>query len=272
MIFCPLFSGSSGNALFVQYGSTRLLIDAGKSGRMLEEALNMVGVDPATLDAILITHEHVDHIAGAGVMCRKYHIPVYANDATWSAMAGKFGKVPDGMRHIFETGNDFYLGDFGIQPFAIPHDAASPVGYRLWGGNVSISTATDLGYFPREVRDAVAGSSLVLLESNHDPDLLRMNPHYSEKLKHRILGTRGHLSNDACAQALLQLVNTGVRNVILGHLSGENNTPELALETNERLMEQEGVRLGKDLHLEVALRDRVGSVYTLEQKPVAWDA
>ena len=272
MIFCPLYSGSSGNALFVQYGGTRLLIDAGKSGKMIAEALDMIGVDPKTLDGVLVTHEHSDHIAGVGVLARKYKLPVYATEGTWAAMEDKLGNVPGELRRTFDTFSDFYVGDIGVVPFAIPHDAASPVGYRLWGGNVSISTATDLGYFPREVRDAVAGSSLVLLESNHDPDLLRMNPHYSEKLKHRILGTRGHLSNDACAQALLQLVNTGVRNVILGHLSGENNTPELALETNERLMEQEGVRLGKDLHLEVALRDRVGSVYTLEQKPVAWDA
>ena len=263
MIFCPLYSGSSGNALFVQYGRTRLLIDAGKPGRTLDEALRQIGVAPDTLDAILITHEHNDHIAGAGVMCRKHHIPVYANEATWQAMAAKVGNVPEDCRRTFDSDSDFYLGDIGIVPFRIPHDAAEPVGYRLWGGGLSIATATDLGFFPRHVRDAVAGSSLVLLESNHDPDMLRMNGHYSTWLKQRILGNRGHLSNEACADALCQLVGTGVRNVILGHLSGENNRPELALSTSESRMEQEGIRLGTDLQLDLAWRDHIGSVYTL---------
>lgn len=264
MIFCPLYSGSSGNALFVQYGSTRLLIDAGKSGKMIDEALDMIGVDPRTLDAILITHEHTDHICGAGVMMRKYKLPVYATEGTWVAMEDKLGRIPEGCRRTFDGFSDFYLGDIGVVPFAIPHDAAEPVGYRLWGGHVSISTATDLGYFPRNIRDAVAGSSLVLLESNHDPDMLRMNSHYSYKLKQRILSNHGHLSNDACADALLQLVDSGTQHVILGHLSGENNTPSLARQVSESRMVREGIRLGIDLSLDVALRDRVGSVYTLE--------
>ena len=264
MIFCPLYSGSSGNALFVQYGGTRLLIDAGKSGKMIAEALDMIGVDPKTLDGVLVTHEHTDHIAGVGVLARKYKLPVYATAATWEAMDEKVGKVPEGCRRTFDTFMDFYLGDIGVVPFSIPHDAADPVGYRLWGGNVSISTATDLGFFPRTVRDAVAGSSLVLLESNHDPDMLRMNDHYSQRLKQRILSNHGHLSNDACADALLQLVDAGTQHVILGHLSGENNTPSLAKRVSEDRMTREGVRLGVDLFLDVARRDQVGSVYTLE--------
>ena len=264
MIFCPLYSGSSGNALFVQYGGTRLLIDAGKSGKMIAEALDMIGVDPKTLDGVLVTHEHTDHIAGVGVLARKYKLPVYATAATWEAMDEKVGKVPEGCRRTFDTFSDFYLGDIGVVPFSIPHDAADPVGYRLWGGNVSISTATDLGFFARTVRDAVAGSSLVLLESNHDPDMLRMNDHYSMMLKKRIMSNHGHLSNEACAEALLQLVDAGTQHVILGHLSGENNTPALARRVNEERMQREGIRLGVDLNLDLAWRDRVGSVYTLE--------
>ena len=264
MIFCPLYSGSGGNALFVQYGSTRLLIDAGKSGKMIDEALDMIGVDPDTINAILVTHQHTDHICGAGVMCRKHRIPVYATEGTWAAMEDKLGKVPEGLRRTFDTFSDFYLGDIGVVPFSIPHDAAEPVGYRLWGGHASISTATDLGHFPRTVRDAVAGSTLVLLESNHDPDMLRMNSHYTQRLKQRILSNHGHLSNDACADALLQLVDHGTQHVILGHLSGENNTPSLARSVNEGRMVREGIRMGIDLHLDVALRDRVGSVYRLE--------
>ena len=265
MIFCPLYSGSSGNALFVQYGGTRLLIDAGKSGKMIAEALDMIGVDPGTLDGVLVTHEHTDHIAGVGVLARKYKLPVYATDATWAAMDEKVGKMPEGCRRTFDTFSDFYLGDIGVVPFSIPHDAADPVGYRLWGGNVSISTATDLGFFARTVRDAVAGSSLVLLESNHDPDMLRMNDHYSMMLKKRIMSNHGHLSNEACAEALLQLVDAGTQHVILGHLSGENNRPDLALETSENRAEEAGIRLGVDLSLDIAWRDRIGGVYTLKE-------
>ena len=264
MKFCPLYSGSSGNALYAEYGGTRLLIDAGKSGKMIAEALDMIGVDPATLDGILVTHEHSDHIAGVGAMMRKYKLPVYASEGTWAAMAEKIGKIPDGCRRSFDSFADFYLGDIGVEPFAIPHDAADPVGYRLWGGHVSIATATDLGYFPRAVRDAIAGSSLVLLESNHDPDMVQMNPHYTQALKRRILSNRGHLSNEACAEALLQLVDSGTQHVILGHLSAENNTPAVARRINEERMAREGIRLGEDLFLDVARRDQVGNVYTLE--------
>ena len=128
MIFCPLYSGSSGNCLFVQYGATRLLIDAGKSGKMIDEALDMIGVDGNTIDAILITHEHIDHISGAGVLCRKHKIPVYATEMTWNAMDAKVGKIPPELRRTFDTFSDFYIGDVGVVPFSIPHDAADPVG------------------------------------------------------------------------------------------------------------------------------------------------
>lgn len=265
MIFCPLFSGSSGNALFVQAGGTRVLIDAGKPGRTVCEALHLIGVAPESLDAILITHEHSDHISGAGVMCRKYGIPVYATEDTWAAMDKKVGQVPAYLRCTFDKAQDFYLGQLGVEPFAIPHDAADPVGYRLWGGSISIATATDLGHFPRRVLDAISGASMVLLESNHDPDMLLENPHYSSYLKQRILSNRGHLSNAACADALLQLVDSGVHHVILGHLSGENNLPELALRTSEDRAEQAGLRLGRDLSIDLAWRDRVGGVYTLKE-------
>ena len=265
MIFCPLYSGSSGNALYVEYGETRLLIDAGKSGKTITDALSYIGVDPKSLTAILVTHEHSDHIAGAGILSRKYKLPIYATQGTWEAMDGKLGKIPEGCRCVFDRESDFYLGSLGVVPFAIPHDAAEPCGYRLYGGHTSIATATDLGYFSESVKDAIAGSDLVLLESNHDPDMLRWNEHYTQALKRRILGRYGHLSNEAAAEAVVELVGTGVGNIILGHLSGENNRPELALTTSETRAELEGIRLGTDLHLDLAWRDRVGSVYTLRE-------
>ena len=263
MQFCPLYSGSSGNALYVSYGGTRLLIDAGKSGKMISDALGFIGVDLRDLDGLLITHEHSDHIAGVGVLARKLHIPVYATAGTWMAIGDKLGRIPEECRRFIDADSDFYIGKLGVAPFRIPHDAAEPVGFRLWGGAMSISTATDLGHFPQQVLDAIAGSSLVLLESNHDPDLLMANDHYSQALKRRILGLRGHLSNEACAEAAVRLAETGVRNLILGHLSGENNTPKLALTTTETRCELEGLCLGEDLCIDIAYRDRVGSLYTL---------
>lgn len=265
MYFCPLYSGSSGNALFCQYGDTRLLIDAGRAGKQIEEAMASVGIAPETLSGLLITHEHSDHIQGAGVMARRYHLPVYATQETWRAMQGKIGKIPGDLIRTVQSGKSFWLGEIGVEPFSIPHDAADPVGYRLWGGNISLSTATDLGEFTENVYSSIAGSTLVLLESNHDPDLLRANPRYSPVLKARILGDHGHLSNEACARALLRLVAAGTKHVVLGHLSGENNTPALARKVSETALMREDIRPGEDIRLQVALRDEVSSIFQLKE-------
>ena len=160
MYFCPLYSGSSGNALFCQYGGTRLLIDAGKTGSCLTAALQKIHVEPESLSGVLITHEHSDHIQGAGVIARKYHLPLYATQETWRAMEGKLGKIPGDLIRTVQAGKGFWLGDIGVEPFSIPHDAADPVGFRLWGGNISVSTATDLGVFTENVFSAIAGSTL----------------------------------------------------------------------------------------------------------------
>ena len=224
-----------------------------------------IGVAPESLDGILITHEHSDHILGAGVLARKYHVPLYATQETWRAMAGKIGKIPGDLVRTVQSGKGFWLGEIGVEPFSIPHDAADPVGYRLWGGEISISTATDLGRFTQNVYERIAGSTMVLLESNHDPDMLRANPNYNAMLKSRILGDRGHLSNDACAEALLRLIAGGTRHVILGHLSGENNTPVLARSVSEKAMLREGIRPGEDVQVQVALRDVPGEIYMLKE-------
>lgn len=266
MYFCPLYSGSSGNSLYCQYGSTRLLIDAGKPGRRITDALAQIGVAPESLSGVLVTHEHSDHILGVGVLARRYGLPVYATRGTWLGMEEKIGPVSSELRREIVPGRDFYLGNMGIQPFSIPHDAADPVGFRLWGGAMSVSVATDLGHFTQDIYVKIAGSSLILLESNHDPDMLRRNPHYSSALKQRILGDRGHLSNGACASALLRLVQSGTGTVILGHLSGENNTPELAMQVSSEILMREGIRPGSDAALQVALRDTVGSVYTIKEE------
>lgn len=264
MTFCPLFSGSSGNAAFVEAGNTRILVDAGLSGKAIVEALSAVKVLPETLSGIVITHEHSDHVKGAGILSRKYRIPIYANEQTWNAMAKQIGDVWPGQRRIFETDADFYIGDLGISTFSIPHDAAGPVGYRIFAGGHSVATATDMGYLTKDVLKRISGSDIVLLESNHDPDMLMQNPHYSAALKKRILGRLGHLSNESCAQGILKLAETGVRNVVLGHLSAENNTPELAMDTAVRAAEEAGLVLGRDLHIDMAWRDRVSNQYVME--------
>ena len=265
MITCPLYSGSSGNCTYVQYGNTRLLVDAGRSGKMITDALKYIGVAPEQLDGILLTHEHNDHILGAGILSRKYHLPIYATEGTWRGAEAKLGKIDPALCVRFDRDSDFYLGDIGVVPFAIPHDAEEPCGFRLYGGGISMGIATDLGHFTHEIRDALSGCGLVLLESNHDPDLVKMNDHYTARLKQRILSNKGHLSNQSAAEAVVELASTGVRNVILGHLSGENNRPELALQTSENVCELEGLRLGLDIHLDLAWRDRVGGVYTLRE-------
>ena len=266
LFFCSLFSGSSGNALFCQYGNTRLLIDAGKPGRAVEEALRGIGVAPDTLSGILVTHEHSDHIQGVGVLARRFSLPIYATPGTWTGMEGKVGKIPWNLRREFCVGRDFYLGDIGVVPFGIPHDAADPVGFRLYGGRLSVSTATDLGHFSRAVFDQIAGSSLILLESNHDPDMLRANPHYSAPLKRRILGDHGHLSNASCAAALKHLIAAGTGTVLLGHLSGENNTPALAMEVSRAALAEEDIVIGRDVNLSVAMREQTGPVYTIREE------
>jgi phosphoribosyl 1,2-cyclic phosphodiesterase len=266
MVFCPLFSGSSGNALFVMGGRTKMLIDAGLPGSTIAGALETIGARPDELDAILITHEHSDHIAGAGVMSRKYHIPVYANLPTWNAMRRKMGNIAVRNCREFEDDREFYIGDIGVKPFSIPHDAARPVGYRLFHGRASVSTATDLGYFPQSVLHEIAGSDIVLLESNHDPELLMRNPNYSAFLKQRILSRKGHLSNASCAEALESIIKGGTKHVGLGHLSGENNHPELAYRTACERLTLMGLVPGQDILVDMAYRDRVGNVYTLDER------
>ncbi len=261
--FCPLFSGSSGNAVYVRAGDTRLLIDAGLSGRTVSEGLASIGVLPETLSGILVTHEHSDHIKGVGILSRKYHVPIYANDRTWQAMERSLGNIAPGSRRVFESGETFYIGNAGIMPYRISHDAAEPVGYRVYYGGHSVATATDIGVFTKKTLEALSGTDIVLLESNHDIDMLHANDHYSAQLKTRILGRYGHLSNEACGEALLQLYQTGVRHAVLGHLSHENNTPELAMSTVCGVLRAHGLELSEDIQVDMAWRDHVGGVYEI---------
>lgn len=263
--FSPLRSGSSGNAAFAQAGGVRVLIDAGLSGRCIEGALREIGVSPDTLSAILITHEHSDHIQGAGVLSRRWNLPVYATEGTWLAMEDKpcARGIALQNRIAFSAGDAFYIGDMAVAPFPIPHDAADPVGFALLAQGRKVCVATDLGHISPTWLQAVDGADLILLEANHDPDLLRRSTRYHARLKRRILGRKGHLSNGDSGSALVSLAEGGLRRVILGHMSQETNTPELAYRTVCQTLEASGIRPGGDMQVDLAFRDRPGGVYEI---------
>ena len=227
--FCSLFSGSSGNSSLIQTENTKILIDAGVSCKKIVDSLSSINVNPFEIDAILITHEHSDHTNGVGIFSKKYNIPVYANIETWEAMPSQKEKLDENNIKIFDF-NKFDIGDLSIQPFSIPHDAANPCGFNVYNGNKKISIATDIGHMTTEVIDKLSKSSFILLESNYDINALKCS-RYPYPLKQRIAGPNGHLSNDEAGKTISYLAEHGLNTVMLGHLSKENNFPELAYQT-----------------------------------------
>lgn len=256
MVLCPLFSGSSGNAIFVGSEKTAILVDAGMSGKVIEKALDGIGVNPNTIGGILITHEHSDHIKGAGVLSRRFNIPIFANANTWEAMHEKIGDIASKNQRVFDSCGDFFIDDMNIAPFKTPHDAADSVGFCFYCKGKKVSIVTDLGYVPNSVLNAVEKSDLLLLESNHDPDML-MHSRYPYDLKRRIRSKRGHLSNQEAAKALIKLHEKGLKKAFLGHMSGENNMEDILRQTIYQELIDEGIEVGRDIQLAIAYRDRV---------------
>lgn len=254
-----LKSGSRGNAALLYSGKTKILIDCGASGKAITSALAELDVTPDSLDGVVITHEHSDHISGVGVMMRRYGLPVWANAETWAAMEGQLGKIESSLIKVFKMGDSFEIGDIGISPFSIPHDAANPVGYSFESGGEKISVATDIGELKKDLFAAIRGSKTVLLEANHDVNMLEIGS-YPLHLKQRIRGRLGHLSNDDAGVAAKFLVDLGTQNILLGHLSEENNYPSLALQTVKCVLEEAEIKVGKDVMLSVAQRDAVCSI------------
>lgn len=251
-MFLSLVSGSSGNCSLISDGKTHLLADCGLSCKNLETALAKVDLKPSDLNGILITHEHTDHIRGVGAVSRKYGTPVYATLKTHTAM--NIGAVTD-IRYL-NPDIDFEIGTIGINPFSIPHDAADPVGYNFFFGTKKLSLATDIGRMNDYIMQHLSGSIAVLLESNHDSRML-MAGRYPAALKRRISGELGHLSNSEAAQTALELIKSGTCHIMLGHLSNENNTPNTAYLETANLLENDGLKLGKDVGLSVAARYEV---------------
>lgn len=227
--FCSLFSGSTGNCSLVQSDNTKILIDAGESAKKIADSLKELGIDATQINGIIITHEHSDHIKGIGTLSKKYNIPVYANIETWNAMPSQENKIDMENKKIF-TFNDFNIGELTIKPFSIPHDAANPCGFNISYNNKKISIATDIGHMNNEIISHLSNSKFLLLESNYENEILKCSS-YPYSLKQRISGPNGHLSNNDAGKTISYLVNNGLSNVMLGHLSKENNFPELAYKT-----------------------------------------
>ena len=251
MRYCSLFSGSSGNCTYVATSKGGVLVDAGVSAKRIQLALSEREIDPCSIKALLVTHEHTDHVAGLRVLCKRYGWPVLASEGTLDALAGKECVEADARLYTVSGGTPITIDDMCITPFWTPHDSRASMGFRFDAEDRSMAVATDMGYMMPQVLDVLRGCDLVHIESNHDPRMLRNGP-YPYPLKMRILGDQGHLSNDACAAVLPELVRSGATRIVLAHLSQENNSPQLAQHTAQDALSSQGIGVGNDCLLWVA--------------------
>ena len=262
MELCSIASGSSGNCIYVGTDDTHLMIDAGISGKRIENGLNTIGLKTGEMNGVLITHEHSDHIAGLGVIARRYGLPLYATKGTIAAIKNSrtVGNIDEALFHPVEAGVCFTVGDMEIEPIAISHDAAEPVAYILHREDKTIGVITDLGTYDDSIVDRLQGLDVLLLEANHDVHMLQVGS-YPYPLKQRILSERGHLSNESSGQLLGRLLHDNFNTVVLGHLSKENNYESLAYET-VRLEVSLGDNpyKGDDFPMYVAGRDEVSKL------------
>lgn len=253
--FCSLFSGSDGNCTFVSGSDTSVLVDVGRSAKQVLEAMAVRGIDPRSLSALLVTHEHADHVKGIRVFLKKVPVPVYATAEVLEKLFWDHILEEDHPVYPVKEGDPFTIGSMSVWCFDTPHDSIHSVGYRfLLPDGRKIALATDMGFISDSVRKEIMGSDLVLLESNYDPRMLGASG-YPYALKQRIVSNLGHLSNDACAQELAELVRSGSTRFILGHLSRRTNLPELAALCAKTTLDAVGMRENFDYQLRVAPRD-----------------
>lgn len=231
---CVLGSGSKGNSVLVHNGKNTLLIDCGLSARTMMKKLKDLNFSPFDIDGVLITHEHDDHVRSLDFMSKS--VPVYAHEAVMDHLAMKYN-VP--LNHRMEFDREFSIGSLDIQPFSVSHDACFPLGFCIYDGQHKFTYATDLGTCGNDILSLAEGSSMVMIESNHDVDML-LKGSYPERLKRRIFSNKGHLSNENCAEAACRLAEKGARRIVLGHLSEQNNCPELAHWTTTELLKSRG--------------------------------
>jgi len=254
---CLLASGSAGNAIYVQNGATRILIDAGLTGKQIEARLSAIGVDAQSLQGIVVSHEHSDHIKGVGVMARKYKFPVWMTQGTFDGSKKTF-RGPERVR-IIENDEGFVIGDLAFEAFSLPHDAADPVNYVVSDGTAKCAIATDMGVMTQLVYQRLKDVDFVVIESNYDRNML-MNGPYPWDLKKRISGRHGHLPNDGAAETLCDLALEGVKQAVLAHLSEKNNHPDLAQKTCRDMMVERGI---VKFPVTVALQDRPSEIFVI---------
>lgn len=244
--YYSIASGSSGNCAVWQAGETTVLIDLGVSVRALNQALRRIDMQIEDITAVLLTHEHIDHIKGLATFVKKYDLPVYATFGTAAAILQKLPQAQKNLK-MFAGGEAFDIGGLYVQSMPISHDAAEPVAYRIDGGGYKLGYVTDTGFLPEQVKTAISGCDTIVLESNHDVEMLRTGP-YPGYLKQRIRGKYGHLSNEECASCVRSLAKAGARRLVLAHLSDKNNNPLTALRCTQRSLS------GLDCQLYVAPR------------------
>jgi len=248
--FCPLASGSKGNCIYIGTDHTKLLIDAGISAKALEARLSQINIDLSDIDAILITHEHMDHIQGLKTLAFKKGIPVLANRETAKGIVEAFHDCP--KFKIFSTGETFEFGDLEIHPFSIQHDTLDPVGFTLRLNSLKLGFCTDVGFMTSQVQAHLSNCDYLYLESNHQPSMVHASS-LPEVCKRRILSRSGHLSNEACGNLLAQVYAPTLKHVHLAHLSEECNSPEKAFQVIRGILEQKKVKL----NLSIAAQDQV---------------
>ncbi|MBN1593687.1 MAG: MBL fold metallo-hydrolase [Candidatus Coatesbacteria bacterium] len=260
MRICVLASGSSGNCTLLESGGARVLLDVGLSWVRVERALLSVDVDPTSINAIVVTHEHSDHCKGVGVAARKLKCPVHVNVETLGFIASKLENV--GRRQIVLTkaGESFMIEDLEFTPFPVPHDAVNPVGYVVRTNGLKVGVATDLGYPTSVVKHSLKGCRALVLESNHDREMLLNGP-YPFDLKQRIASKRGHLSNDQSADLLSEVIHDALEVVLLSHISQENNTRELAFSVAAKTLNELN---RQDVTIAMTYQDRPSDLVSIE--------
>lgn len=262
MRMCSIASGSSGNCIYVGSDNTHLLVDTGISKKRIEEGLKELEIKGNEINGILITHEHSDHIQGLGVFSRKYEVPIYATPGTLEGIkaSSSLGKMPEGLFHPITINEKFDIGDITIDPFEISHDARQPSGYRMESGGKKAAVATDLGVYDDYIIKKLEGLDAILLEANHDVHMLEVGG-YPYPLKKRILGDKGHLSNELSGRLLCDILHDDIKHIVLGHLSKENNYAKLAYETVKlEVTLGDNPYKGEELNMQVAKRDSVSDI------------
>lgn len=242
MRFSVLASGSTGNAFYIEHDETKLLVDAGLSGRKIDALFAQIGANPEQLSGILVTHEHTDHIQGLGVLARKYDLPIYANEKTWHAMEKHIGKIKTEQKFHFEANSVKSFGTLEVESFSVSHDAADPMFFNFRAAGKKVTLLTDLGYVSEKIKRTIAGANAYIFESNHDVSMLQMSA-YPWNVKRRILSDYGHVSNEDCGLALSEVITSDTERIYLAHLSKENNMKELANMSVDQVLRERGIEI-----------------------------